>query len=245
MSIEWKSVLRSGLALGAVIFLTGCEQAKKWLPSQAPEVISLHSAPVTRQEASASLFASACRGTHPRGGLQASGPTRHVVTVDISELVEGVPRPVHRVSGPANFTRSSVVSAQYYPTANANCYGAALETIVFGNANIENAPVSYDQIEWRLEFSPKANAAYNMEVFQLAGKITTEMGDGSGSDEVPFYADGRQFIANIKVTPGPGYYAEMMQRSGNHDREKNPSLFMRPMPDEQPYRTLRMDGARR
>jgi hypothetical protein len=223
-------------ALGAV--LGGCDGLRKELDRLTLErqVLSLPGVPAVTQDPSASLLSAACTGAHPRGGWRIQGDTMYIMTADIYEIVDGNQTSVQRISAPANWTRSSTAAPIYAPGSRAACRGAALETTAFGNNPAEDSASSHDGIDWRLEFSPAANSPGGTPV-QLRGKVIID-DDGTSKDQMPFWADGRQFIAHISVSPGPGYHAAIAKRYGAYADKQAPGVFSRQMPDETPYRTL-------
>lgn len=224
-------------ALGAV--LGGCDGIRKEVDRLSPEreVISLPGVNAVTQDPSASLLSAACTGAHPRGGWRIQGDTIYIMTADIYEIVDGNQMAVQRISAPANWTRSSTAAPIYAPGGRAACRGAALETTAFGNNPAEDSASSHDGIDWRLEFSPAANSPGGASPVQLRGKVSID-DDGTSKDQMPFWADGRQFIAHISVSPGPGYHAAIARRYGSYADKQSLGVFSRQMPDETPYRTL-------
>ncbi len=215
--------------LGTAALLGACAQPE-------PPIV-LQGVQSTAQDPSVSRLAATCSGYERSAGWHVRGHARHIVRVDVQEIVGGYPAPFMTFAGPADNAWSAVTRPVFVSAsgAAANCLGASLETVVHGSREVLGGSPG-NTLEWRMEFAPGQGRA-PVDATQLRGEVGIAA-DGTASKAQPFVAMGRQFVANVTVTPGPAWHNERIRQRARAADAVSPGPFSRTMPDEQPFRTL-------
>ena len=190
------------------------------------------------QDPSISRLAATCVGADRNGGWQIRGNTRHIIRVEVQEVVGGVPRPFFVMAGVADRALSATTHPVFISPVGspAGCAGASLETIVQGGREAVGGAAG-DSIEWRLEFSPGVAGQPSSRPVQMRGNLALTNA-GAGEQLMPFRTNDRQFLVRMVATPGPLFHVEVTRRRTAEADARRTGPFSARLPDEQPYRTL-------
>jgi hypothetical protein len=217
-----------------LVFLSGCATAPTdFLPQRKSQAVVYPSLSAQAMTVSNSAAGRSCEGQDHANSLRLSGHSRYYVRAAIeTRLGIGFFIPYHDIVAPADESDSRFAKPEFAPRAD--CGGASLWVRVVRQGD-------GDVILWRLEMYPihKSEVGVPMQPYLVHGEIAVDEKTGTAQKDVGFHAFDRDFLAHIRVTPGPVFSIE--QRAEDAKKAlgsgQTPSIAS-PLPDELPYRTL-------
>lgn len=178
---------------------------------------------------STSVLSQTCNGTHDTKGLNVRGQSLTLVKVMISEVTTGKNQDFAAIIAPADTAYSRWTKAVYTGLpGKPSCGGLSLNTIVLNRS-------SGWLLRWEMEMSEVPGAGFN-NAWRTSGEFPIT--DGIGSQEVPFVANGRSFVAKITSEQGPLWRSMEIQRRADEEGAIKYKSFGRELPDEKQNRTL-------
>lgn len=228
------------LALAIVLsplVLSACGDIAQRIPQvpfqEGPRSVTYPSLSAQPMTVSNSASGRACEGQSSSNSLRLSGHSRYYVRADIeTRLGVGMFIPYHDILTPADEGDSRFAHPEF--PARGSCGGASLWA---------RAVTEHDKsiILWRLEIYPvhSSDVSAAMQPWLVHGEIAVDEATGAAMQDIGFRAFDRDFLAHIRVVPGPVFFAERRAEEAKKAAGSDvPASIAAPLPDELPYRTL-------
>lgn len=199
--------------------------------AQGPIIDRTDSSHAQRLAPDVSMLGEACDGHHPTHGVRLRGHSLLLVSARVNEVIGGREVAFAQGAAPADFATSALPRPIFMVRGDgrAACAGVALRTVVRQD---RDGPM---MLAWDLELG-LPGGRIPADAWRVRGE--TPVRDGSGSTRMGFSADGRDFVAYVSTTQGPAWLAAERIRAGRAAAVHSTPSVGRPLPDEQPGRTL-------